>query len=129
MGSDKALLALEGRTLLERAVATLSAVADRVVLASGPTPRYADHGLEIALDRWHDAGPLAGLEAALSITPQGFAVVCACDMPRVDARLLGALLSRARDDRADVCLLRTSGGVEPLCGVYHTRTPPRTPGA
>lgn len=121
MGSDKALVSLGESTLLERAIATLARVADHVVLATGATPRYVELGLPIALDRWVDAGPLAGLEAALALAPDGFVVVCACDMPRVDARLLDALLARAAQQDADVCLLRTQGGVEPLCGVYHTR--------
>jgi molybdopterin-guanine dinucleotide biosynthesis protein A len=121
MGSDKALVSLGDRTLLERAIATLASVTEHVVLATGATPRYAELGLPIALDRWADAGPLAGLEAALARAPEGFVVVCACDMPRVDAQLLEALVARATESDADVCLLRTEGGVEPLCGVYHTR--------
>ena len=65
MGSDKALLELEGRSLLEHAVDTLRELTPHVFLATGPAERYAELGLERVLDKTGGAGPLAGLAAAL----------------------------------------------------------------
>jgi molybdopterin-guanine dinucleotide biosynthesis protein A len=139
MGEDKAAMLLGDRTLLERAVATLSAVSEAVVLATGRAPRYSALGCRTALDRYADAGPLAGLEAGLTLGASessdgerddhadagerdAFVVVLPCDMPRVDQRLLADLLERARrEERVAACLLSTSAGIEPLCGVDHTR--------
>jgi molybdopterin-guanine dinucleotide biosynthesis protein A len=135
MGRDKAELVVEGRTLLERAAATLASVAHEVVLACGPEPRYAHRGLELVLDRVPGGGPLAGLEAGLARLaergdgserpehpqcPQsnGWLVALACDMPRADARVLALLLERARARDLDVCLLASPDGLEPLCAVY-----------
>jgi len=124
MGRDKAGLVLDGATLLERAVGVLAAVTPRVLLATGNAPRYGELGLECLMDAHERAGPLAGLVTVLErIQREGVAYACvlACDMPRVSAAVFHALLARARTGAADVCLVRTRAGLEPLCGVYHAR--------
>jgi molybdopterin-guanine dinucleotide biosynthesis protein A len=121
MGRDKALIVHGGRTLLERAVSELAAVSQPVMLACGSQPRYAELGLPLALDREGGLGPLAGLEAGLSAAGEGWVLCLACDMPGAGGALLRALVARARAARCDAALLSSARGVEPLCGVYHTR--------
>jgi molybdopterin-guanine dinucleotide biosynthesis protein A len=124
MGADKARLALDGSALIERAVGALAQLTPKVLLASGSTPRYPELELECVLDEKPGLGPLAGLAAGLARLEReriAYACVLACDMPRVAAAHLRALLARARADDADVCLVRTDAGLEPLCGVYHVR--------
>lgn len=121
MGSDKAELEVPGRpgmTLLERALQVLDGVADSVVLATGAAPRYEALGRTCVLDQVTDAGPLAGLSAALENTGAEWLCALACDMPDVDATLVQKLLDHARENELDVCLLETESGVEPLCAVY-----------
>jgi molybdopterin-guanine dinucleotide biosynthesis protein A len=126
MGRDKAELEVGGMTMLDRAITTLSAVAPRVLLATGARTRYAERGLEVVLDRYSDAGPLAGLEAGLSAVRASTAgdalvIVLACDMPHVGADLLRVLLARAAADRElAASLFASDTGPEPLCGVYRT---------
>ena len=120
MGRDKALLELDGRTLIERSLEALSGVAASSLVACGPEPRYAQLGLPLALDGVPDGGPLAGLCAALEETRTPWLCVLACDMPRASADVLRALLARAHDQDLDGCLLRTPSGVEPLFGVYRS---------
>lgn len=124
MGHDKARLLLDGSPLIDRAVRALSEVSARVVLASGSAPRYPELGLESVLDEAPLAGPLAGLAAALArLEREGVAYACvlACDMPHVASTAFRALLARARAQDADVCLVATEAGPEPLFGVYHVR--------
>jgi molybdopterin-guanine dinucleotide biosynthesis protein A len=124
MGRDKAGLVLDGRTLLERAAGVLAEFAPRVLLASGDRPHYPELGLGCVLDESAGAGPLAGLAAALECLGTAgvdYACVLACDMPRASAAAFRVLLARARDAGADVCLVRTDAGLEPLFGVYHAR--------
>lgn len=125
MGRDKARLVLDGETLLERAARVLAAVTPRVCLASGSRARYPELGLECLVDASAGAGPLAGLVTVLERLERerlSYACVLACDMPRVSAELFRALLARARAADADVALVRTPAGLEPLCGVYHARS-------
>lgn len=127
MGRDKARLALDGATLLERAAGVLAAVTPRVCLASGSEARYPELGLECLLDASAGAGPLAGLAAVLERVERErlpYACVLACDMPRVSPEVFQKLLARVRAEDADVALVRTPAGLEPLCGVYHVRCLP-----
>lgn len=127
MGRDKASLVVEGTRLIERALRALASVTPRVLLASGTEVRYPELGLECVLDSVPCWGPLAGLEAALErLAEVGVprACVLACDMPRVSGAVLRALLARAQDEAAEVCLVSTGRGLEPLCGVYDVRALP-----
>jgi molybdenum cofactor guanylyltransferase len=121
MGEDKALLRpsyLKGKSLLEHAIESLEVVAERVVLSCGEHPRYADLGRELVLDTVRGAGPLAGLVSALEGLRGEWLCVAACDMPRVGGKVFSGLLERARELDLDACLLETTAGLEPLCGVY-----------
>ncbi len=128
MGVDKALLAVRGGpdpddgTLLARTVRVLSEVAPRVVLACGERPRYVELGLETVLDREPGVGPLAGLAAALDASRTVWLAAVACDLPRLESALVRRLLERARERRADVCLLATEAGDEPLIAVHRVAT-------
>lgn len=124
MGTDKALVTLGGRTLLERSLAVLGAVAPRVLVACGGEDRYPDCGLERVLDARPGGGPLAGLEAVLAAAGSGRVALAAVDMPRLSAEVLTALAERADEHDLDVCALETEHGLEPLCAVVHTRCLP-----
>jgi molybdopterin-guanine dinucleotide biosynthesis protein A len=131
MGTDKARVDLGGRSLLQRAVDALRPVVDQVLLATGPTPRYAEFGIPLVLDARADGGPLAGLEAALAAVDAdlelggaGRVAVLAVDMPGVDSALVERLFERAERDDVDALLLASDSGVEPLCAVYHVRVLP-----
>ena len=80
-GSDKALAELDGHTLLERAVNSLSASCDKVVIAgrdSGPAPTVPD---------WPraDMGPLGGIAGGLRhAREEGFDSALTCGVDSVD---------------------------------------------
>jgi molybdopterin-guanine dinucleotide biosynthesis protein A len=118
MGEDKALVAIDGVTLLERTTRVFESITDDVRLACGPVPRYTELGLELVLDRAPDLGPLGGLEAALADGRAELVVATACDMPRLEAALFESLLAQARSERLDACIVRSARGNEPLCGVW-----------
>lgn len=131
LGRDKALETVDGVELVARAARVLADAGLPVVLATGSTPRYAHLGLDAVLDRVSGAGPLAGIEAALdrcatTSTAGSPAHVCvlACDVPGVDAALVGALLADARERALDVLVLESARGLEPLVSVWSTATLP-----
>jgi len=121
MGSDKARLLLDGRSLLERVVAEVREVVPEVVLACGPRERYGELGLPLALDEWPDGGPLAGIVAGMEAVAADRILVVACDMPRVAGALFETLIDRATREALDVCFFESERGVEPLCAVYGRR--------
>ncbi len=123
MGRDKAILAIGGRSMLERAVGCLESVVGSTVLAVGSTNRYDELDLPRVFDRAGDVGPAAGIRAALAQVDAEWFCVLACDMPRVDSELFEALLSRARREELDCCFAVAAVGdlPEPVCAVYHRR--------
>lgn len=116
MGRDKALLPWEGGTLLDHALARLRAVCGDVRILCGPTPRYPDHGAPLVLDRVADAGPLAGLEAALTQAAGRPVLFLGVDLPFVTPALLELLRAKLAGSDAAVPVL--AGRPEPLCAAY-----------
>ncbi len=124
MGFDKGAAELGGRSLVERAARTLLALTPRVVLACGPEPRYREVGLPLVLDEPGLGGPTAGLVAALERGEDEWALVLACDMPRVVPADFLALLRAAGDGGLDACSFAGESGEDPLCGVYRRSLAP-----
>jgi molybdopterin-guanine dinucleotide biosynthesis protein A len=93
MGADKAVLAWDGRTAIDR-VATLATAAGAVrVLTAG-----RDHGLEHVDDPAPGAGPVGGvLAGARALAGHGLtrALVLAVDAPTLTAEDLAPLLAAA----------------------------------
>jgi molybdopterin-guanine dinucleotide biosynthesis protein A len=118
MGADKANLLVGERPLVDHAVTTLECACDEVVLACGAEPRYEDRCLRLVLDSGDGRGPLEGIAASLEATGAEWAVVLACDLPRVLPEVPEALLKRAQQESLDACLFQSRRGREPLMAVY-----------
>jgi molybdopterin-guanine dinucleotide biosynthesis protein A len=125
MGSDKAQLRLEpdGPSLLERAVASLrTVVGDNVIVIANQPEKYKLE-LMIVPDNFPGSGPLAGLEAGLTVSHMNYNILVACDMPFLQAPLLQAIVNWANEGNWDAVVpLNQDGLPEPLCAVYQHRT-------
>jgi molybdopterin-guanine dinucleotide biosynthesis protein A len=113
-GRDKSALLVDGRTILDRQMAELSAVAgvDDLLIAGAVTHRAA----RTVADLVPGCGPLGGIHAALTAARNDIVFVVACDTPNITAPLVAYLFDLAGD--ADVVVPRTSRGYHPLCAVY-----------
>jgi molybdopterin-guanine dinucleotide biosynthesis protein A len=114
-GLDKSALLVDGRSILDRQVAVLSALTDDVLYVGANPPAEYRARLRGVPDRQPGLGPLAGLDAALAAARYPATLVVACDMPFVTAELL-AHLSEVLT--GDVALPRTRRGRHPLCACY-----------
>lgn len=119
MGRDKALLPFRGRPLVDHIARQVLDAAGSVTLVGAPE-RYAALGYPTIPDRQPGQGPLGGVEAALRSTTSEWNLIVACDMPRLEAHFLTALLDRAELDTCD-CLvpLPAPDAPEPLCAAWH----------
>jgi molybdopterin-guanine dinucleotide biosynthesis protein A len=110
---------LNGRPLLARVHANLRDAAPVVIAGRDTFSPDLDSLLDcpIVVDRWPGRGPLAGLLSACTQirTPLVFAV--AGDAPRVDRRVLDALLA-ARHDGDEAVVPEHDGSLEPLAALY-----------
>jgi molybdenum cofactor guanylyltransferase len=143
MGVDKAFLDFHGRTLLDRALATVRAVCDRVAILGDPLKfnaamfkaerfeaarlqssdpdclkRPDRQALPVIPDIFLNCGPLAGIHAALLNSTADLNLMLAVDMPLVTPDLLEFLFTTAVENGSIVTLARTAVGLQPLCAVY-----------
>lgn len=86
MGRDKALLELAGETLLERTIRLGKALGARQVLVSRNQPGFIQ-------DQIKDAGPMAGISAALAHCDNRWLLVLPVDMPLLSPEALTPLLT------------------------------------
>ena len=115
MGRDKALLEIDGETLLARAVRRLEEICDGVVIADGGRG-LGPAGIPDVPDG-PGRGPAAGILGAARALPGRALVVLAVDLPFVPVSLLEEL-ARSEEDLAIPRRAGTAGGVEPLCALY-----------
>jgi molybdopterin-guanine dinucleotide biosynthesis protein A len=123
-GRDKSALVVEGRSILERQVAALSAVVDDIMIVGAPAAQAGARafqasdafGVRKIPDVVPGCGPLGGLHAALTEMRGDRVFVVACDMPYVNAAMADYLLSIAGD--AAIVVPETDRGYHPLCAVY-----------
>jgi molybdopterin-guanine dinucleotide biosynthesis protein A len=116
MGTDKAFLQFDGRTLLARALDLLQAITTEVRIV-GPGSRFAAYGAVVE-DVYTGRGPLAGIHAALSCSTTELNLILAVDLPFVTESLLRFIVEQARTSGALVTVPRIAGGYQPLCAVY-----------
>jgi molybdenum cofactor guanylyltransferase len=116
MGADKAFVELNGHTLLERALQTLSGVASAVWIL-GSREKFENFG-DVIEDEFPDHGPLGGIHAALRASREDPNLILAVDMPFVETRFLQYLIKRAGVGEAVVTVPRVAGRWQPLCAVY-----------
>jgi molybdopterin-guanine dinucleotide biosynthesis protein A len=106
MGSDKALLQIDGVPMAQRvAEALLGCGLSAVMAVGGDGPALTRSGLRFVADRWPGAGPLGGIVSALESTEAPVVVVAACDLVHPSAGSFGRLVaSLVADERADVAV-------------------------
>jgi molybdopterin-guanine dinucleotide biosynthesis protein A len=116
MGTDKAFVTLDGRTLLARALESARAVTCDVRIV-GDATKFAAFA-PVVEDIFLGCGPLGGIHAALRASAAELNLMLAVDVPLISPELLRFLVARARDSAAVVTVARVEGGWQPLCAVY-----------
>lgn len=121
LGTDKALVDIGGRTLVQGVARALrTAGAREVVAIGGDEPALRKEGLEWIADRWPGEGPLGGIVTGLTHARHPVAVVCACDLPEIGAEVVRQLLVSASATTAEVVVPVVAGRRQPLLAAYRT---------
>ena len=121
-GTDKALVQLAGKTMLERTSELLASVCDEVSIVA-PPGKYAHAVWPVLADRWPGEGPLGGILTALSTmqnleSEAAWALIVSCDMPFLKREFLAFLWDRALASSAQVVVAQSANGLEPLCACW-----------
>ena len=124
LGVPKARAVLDGRSLLDRAIATLAAVCAEVIVAAPAGLELGPFGKQaIPVRRIADAagfeGPLAGLVAGLEGCGETDAAVLGVDFPLVTEAWPRALLERLGAGGAGRAVVVRPGGIpQPLVAAF-----------
>lgn len=119
MGRDKAWLEVGSQTLLARQIELVRELGAREVFISGrPDVDYAEFDCRVLQDEVPNAGPLAGIAAALEAAKASLVFVLAVDMPNMSADCLRRLVASCTEKAGAVP--RVNGAIEPLAAFYPT---------
>jgi molybdopterin-guanine dinucleotide biosynthesis protein A len=117
MGRDKAFLEIDGKTLLARQLETVRVAGAAEMFISGRVDAdYSAFGCRVLPDQFTDAGPLAGVEAALAVATNPLLLVLAVDLPGITAKLLFQLKAGCPEKAG--AIPRVGKNLEPLAAFY-----------
>jgi molybdopterin-guanine dinucleotide biosynthesis protein A len=121
-GTDKALVQLDGKTMLQRTGELLTAVCGDVKIVA-PAAKYQGAPWPTVSDRWPGEGPLGGILTGLmtmqrSESNRVWTMHVSCDMPFLTTEFLMYLRERASRSAAQVVVPHTVNGLEPLCACW-----------
>ncbi len=123
MGTDKALLEVDGVAMAERVARALVAGGCSPVVFVGGDPALNRHGRPVVADRWPGEGPLGGVLTALIDAAGADVVAAACDLPMLDGPTVRALILAAAA-HVDV-VVATTDRLEPALSWWSGAARPR----
>ncbi|HAV78258.1 MAG TPA: molybdenum cofactor guanylyltransferase [Anaerolineae bacterium] len=122
MGEDKALKPFLGRPLIQRVIERLTPIADELIVTTNRPEEYAFLQLPLHSDLKPGRGALGGLYTAIASAAHPHVAVVACDMPFASPTLIEAMSSLLVAKEADVVIIKSDHGYEPLHAVYRRET-------
>lgn len=117
MGMPKALLEMNGSTLLDT-VARAGAEFDVRILSANDPAIPTPEGFVRCADVYPGCGPMAGIHAAFARTDCDALVVAPCDAPHYCRELAQALAAQYDPAYDAVVLVDETGRAQPLSGIY-----------
>ena len=97
MGTNKALLKIDGITVIERIANELQKCVDEIIIVTNHFDDYRFLGYPMVEDIYKEMGPMGGIHAGLLASTTDKNLVVACDMPFISADLGNFLLKQLDD--------------------------------
>jgi molybdopterin-guanine dinucleotide biosynthesis protein A len=116
MGTDKALLQINGHSFLQHCHDVLIKLCDEIIISSSNQAHELNNTLRVA-DIYPEKGPLGGLHATLSASKNDINLCLSVDTPFVTVDFLRWMLNQQKDDKS--FFIKEGGRFHPLIGVYH----------
>lgn len=117
-GSDKGSALLQGRTLLEWSVRSVTEIAEKTVIVKAPSQQisFLHDGVNVVDDQYLNRGPLAGLITGFDSLDTELAIAIGCDTPLIVPELWSFFNKAIKD--YDLVLPRINGFLQPLVALY-----------
>jgi molybdopterin-guanine dinucleotide biosynthesis protein A len=121
-GTDKALVELQGKSMLTRTTELLRNVCRDVAIVA-PENKLSNSSVETILDRWPGEGPLGGILTALLDAKEkspanSWSLILSCDMPFLTRDWLAFFAQRALQCASEAVVPQSAHGLEPLCACW-----------
>ncbi|MFH1075497.1 MAG: molybdenum cofactor guanylyltransferase [Pseudomonadota bacterium] len=117
IGKNKALLSVQGATILDRAYTALRQIFSEIILVSNEPLTYMAWDFMIVRDIYKLRSPLVGIHAGLFYASNPYVFIVGCDMPFLKITLIKTLLAEI-SPKYGILLPKTADRVQPLCAVY-----------
>lgn len=116
MGTDKGLMNLNGKPLIQYAIDFLKQFTDTILISTN-NKAYDQFGYRLIHDQVQDIGPMGGIYSALKLSKPNHFFIVACDMTKFSFEIAAELI--ALKHKYDVVVPRLPGNrIEPLFGIY-----------
>jgi molybdenum cofactor guanylyltransferase len=116
IGTNKSLLILDGRPLIQRLTELLDTIFHEVVISSNEPKTYEFLEKKIIEDFYPGRGPLVGIHSVISSTTSDRNFIISCDMPFISKELIVYLTDYKKVSK--ILLPKADGRIQPLCGIY-----------
>jgi molybdopterin-guanine dinucleotide biosynthesis protein A len=117
MGTEKGLLKLGDKHMIEYAIEVLKKVCDQILLIENSNA-YHFLGYSVYPDIFPNSGPMGGIYTGLVNSKNNLNLVLSCDMPFIKPELLIDLIANSEDK--DIVVPWHGGHkFEPMCALYH----------
>jgi molybdenum cofactor guanylyltransferase len=116
-GKNKALLQIQGKTILHYIYNVYKALFDEIILVTNSPVDYLDWDLEIVMDIFSIRSSMTGIHTGLFYAGHPYAFVSACDTPFIKKELVETVLEGIHGN-AEWIVPQTKFGLEPMCAVY-----------
>jgi len=115
MGTDKALLQIDGNSFLQHCYNLLHKICDEIIISSS-NEAHDLNKVKRVTDIYPEKGPLGGLHAALSASTNDINLCLSVDTPFVTIDFLQWMLDQQKADKS--FFIKEGGRFHPLIGVY-----------
>lgn len=115
MGTDKALIKMNGETLLEKAVKLCRPVCSQILISSN-LPAHDIAGFSRIADEFTSCGPMSGIFSCLKQAENQWSFVISVDSAFVTTEFISFLFTQT--ENADAVVPAHDKGKEPLIALY-----------
>ncbi len=125
-GADKGWVLFDGKPLISQVVERIAPQVEELIInANRNCERYRALGCRVIADQLPGfAGPLAGLQTALTEARYPLVTVVPCDSPFLPNDLVARLYAALIESHADLATVSTGGRVQPIFGLCWKRLLP-----
>lgn len=117
-GRNKAMLTLNGKTLLQHVALSLEQVFEEIFIVARSPKGLDGPELRIVLDRFDKRSSMTGIHAALDGADTDYVFVTACDTPFLQPAVLNLLMEQAGSGADIIVPIRDGWYFYPLCAIY-----------